>query len=384
MLPFSRCPQNDVFNPDSNPIQPLVITGYNTDVEHDGVVYHVQTEDKGLENPMLLSLVYVGGTILASKRTSYQDLIEVGFDEPVLSERLQRQHRLICAAINAGRIDDLKKMTAAARAASLENSGTINPELISEALPEAIPEPIIEEAALKPESPYEFTFNDPDRVEVVVPAEPSDEFTRNDPDRVEVTPVEPPPPPFQVTSFEDERRQEEVRPFESTLPPTVQPTPKSPTVSSLDDRRGQEPVRPLETTIPPSVQALPLAPSRPSAYTVYDARRRERAAEGQQLSNGLHVDIIGDKDFRGGDNLELELIVTEVSSKGELPVTAAVSVKILGTAFRPVLLSLKTNRHGLVAVSTSIPKFNTGRAAIVIKAAAGGLSTETRRVIHPG
>jgi dihydroorotate dehydrogenase len=98
----------------------------------------------------------------------------------------------------------------------------------------------------------------------------------------------------------------------------------------------------------------------------------------------LHIDIIGDKDFRGGDNLDLELIVTEVSSKGEIPVAATVSVKILGTAFRPVLLSLKTNRHGLVAVNASIPTFNTGRAAIVIKAAAGGLSTETRRVIHPG
>jgi len=48
-----------------------VITGYNTDVEHDGVVYHVQTEDKGLETPFILSLVYSGGAILASKRSRY-------------------------------------------------------------------------------------------------------------------------------------------------------------------------------------------------------------------------------------------------------------------------------------------------------------------------
>jgi len=43
-----------------------VITGYNTDVEFDGVVYHVQTEDKGLDTPVILSLVYSGGAILAS------------------------------------------------------------------------------------------------------------------------------------------------------------------------------------------------------------------------------------------------------------------------------------------------------------------------------
>ena len=88
-----------------------MITGFNTDIEHDGVVYHVQTEDKGLDSPIILSLVYVGGTILASKRSPYEDLIASGFSDEVLSERLKRQHRLICAAINSGRIDDLKKMS---------------------------------------------------------------------------------------------------------------------------------------------------------------------------------------------------------------------------------------------------------------------------------
>ena len=87
-----------------------MITGYNTDVEFDGVVYHVQTEDKGLDTPLILSLVYSGGAILASKRSSYDDLIARGFDESVLAARLQRQHKLICAAVHAGRIDDLKQL----------------------------------------------------------------------------------------------------------------------------------------------------------------------------------------------------------------------------------------------------------------------------------
>ncbi|HYG12452.1 MAG TPA: hypothetical protein VD835_21120, partial [Pyrinomonadaceae bacterium] len=89
----------------------IVITGFNTDIEFDGVVYHVQTEDKGLETPLILSLVYVGGAILASKRSPYQDLINAGFDPLVLAERLQRQHKLICAAVKAGRIDDLKRLS---------------------------------------------------------------------------------------------------------------------------------------------------------------------------------------------------------------------------------------------------------------------------------
>jgi hypothetical protein len=87
-----------------------VLTGFNTDVEYGGVVYHVQTEDKGLQTPFILSLVYTGGAILASKRSPYDDLIAGGFDEDVLAQRLSRQHKLICAAVHAGRIDDLKRL----------------------------------------------------------------------------------------------------------------------------------------------------------------------------------------------------------------------------------------------------------------------------------
>ena len=89
-----------------------MITGFNTDVEFDGVIYHVQTEDKGLDTPIILSLVYSGGAILASKRSPYDDLIARGFDENVLAARLQRQHKLICAAVHAGRIDELKQLAA--------------------------------------------------------------------------------------------------------------------------------------------------------------------------------------------------------------------------------------------------------------------------------
>lgn len=89
-----------------------VLTGFNTDVEHGGITYHVQTEDKGLTTPLILSLVYHGGAILVARRTPYEDLIKQGFDEAVLAERLHRQHKLICAAIKAGRLKDLQTKSA--------------------------------------------------------------------------------------------------------------------------------------------------------------------------------------------------------------------------------------------------------------------------------
>lgn len=84
-----------------------MISGFNTDIEHNGVVYHVQTEDKGAPANVLMSLVYDKGTILASKRAAYDS----GTNEKVLAERLSRQHKLICAAVNSGRISELAAMT---------------------------------------------------------------------------------------------------------------------------------------------------------------------------------------------------------------------------------------------------------------------------------
>lgn len=89
-----------------------MITGFNTDIEFEGVTYHVQTEDKGLSKPIILSLVYNKGTILASKRSGYDDLLGRDFNERILAERLAKQHKLMCAAIKAGRLEDLKKLSA--------------------------------------------------------------------------------------------------------------------------------------------------------------------------------------------------------------------------------------------------------------------------------
>ena len=110
-----------------------MISGFNTDIEFDGTVYHVQTEDKGMSSRQIMSLVYNRGTILASKRVSYDDLLIGEFDEKQLSERVGRQHKLICAAVRAGRIDELKEMTAktAAGGAKAKASVKVNVDAVA-------------------------------------------------------------------------------------------------------------------------------------------------------------------------------------------------------------------------------------------------------------
>jgi hypothetical protein len=90
-----------------------VITGFNTDIRHNDKVYHIQTEDKGLANPYIESLVYVGGEILASKKTSYVEELKTGVDEKWIGGLMEQQHRTMIAAIKRGRLDQPAEATQA-------------------------------------------------------------------------------------------------------------------------------------------------------------------------------------------------------------------------------------------------------------------------------
>jgi hypothetical protein len=83
-----------------------MITGFNNDIKHQGVVYHVQTEDKGETSAWIESLIYVGGRILARKRATYKQLLEEGADRPAIAKLMERQHRLMIQQIREGRFDD--------------------------------------------------------------------------------------------------------------------------------------------------------------------------------------------------------------------------------------------------------------------------------------
>lgn len=83
-----------------------MITGFNTDVRHGNRIYHVQTEDKGLSNPKIETLIYVGGEILDSYRSSYDDLLAAPpVGESAIQTRMDEQHRAVIRDIKHGKYD---------------------------------------------------------------------------------------------------------------------------------------------------------------------------------------------------------------------------------------------------------------------------------------
>lgn len=280
-----------------------VITGFNTDIEHDGVVYHVQTEDKGLDSPIILSLVYVGGTILASKRSPYEDLIAEGFSDEVLAERLKRQHKLICAAIHSGRLDDLKRMSGRRKEATVQE---------------------------------EIVVEQPEEVEAAPPA------TVEEPFEIEHWPITQqwvPPPPAPPA--------EEVAPAEEAEP---------------EHELVEEGAPAAETPEPPP----------------------EELTSEVALEDGLVITLLDDDEFYSGRGYTLRVHISHRIGNEEKPLAnAAVSVKILGTTFRPLIYSLKTEIDGVASVATQIPQFTSGRAAVLVRAVTKDQAAELRRIIHP-
>ena len=80
-----------------------MLVGYNNNVTYKGKVYHVQTEDSGLNNPIIVTLLYIKGTILASKKTSYSHLIGIKDIKKSVRELMKEQHKAILKELIAGK-----------------------------------------------------------------------------------------------------------------------------------------------------------------------------------------------------------------------------------------------------------------------------------------
>ena len=80
-----------------------MVTGFNTDVKYQGVVYHVQTEDKGPVNPMIETLIYKGGEILGSRRLPYADLLTSENDEAQIAKMMEDQHKGVMLEVKRGK-----------------------------------------------------------------------------------------------------------------------------------------------------------------------------------------------------------------------------------------------------------------------------------------
>ncbi len=82
-----------------------MLTGYNTDFKYQGKVYHCQTEDGGVSSPYITSLLYFQGAILASRKTSYADILKADCLDDVVRDLMMEQHKQMIRDLMQGKLD---------------------------------------------------------------------------------------------------------------------------------------------------------------------------------------------------------------------------------------------------------------------------------------
>lgn len=77
--------------------------GFNQNIKYGGEVYHVQTEDGGRDNPVVTTVVFKNGVTVASRRTSYSDILSFEKLDEVVREIMREQHQAVVRDLKAGR-----------------------------------------------------------------------------------------------------------------------------------------------------------------------------------------------------------------------------------------------------------------------------------------
>ena len=340
-----------------------MITGFNTDIEFQGITYHVQTEDKGIDTPLILSLVYNRGTILASKRSPYNDLLAETFDEKELTERLQKQHKLMCAAVRAGRIEDLKRMTM--KDSASRHKGLVTQKEIKKA---------VEEKPIVFQQPETISLKSEEKPTVFQKPEAAPQKQENFLPPVFKDNSRPVSQPNKITNDlpKLELREKPVLPILREKVEEKIPKPKEDLVWDIPinivEENFVEAIHIVEEEIILPAEAVEI---------ITDSTKIEQVAD-----YNLKIELLSEVIFRSGERKTISILVFRGNRETGLS-GAQVIVKVIGTSFRPLIFHAKTDSNGVATVHLQLPQFKAGRAAVLIRAMSENEETELRRVIEP-
>jgi len=80
-----------------------MLFGQNTNVKVEGITYHVQTEDRGVNHAVIDTTVHCRGRVMHRRTKDYLDLLPMDTSrEQELRVRLDEQHRAVIAEMRSG------------------------------------------------------------------------------------------------------------------------------------------------------------------------------------------------------------------------------------------------------------------------------------------
>ena len=83
-----------------------MLGGFNTNIRHRGVLFHVQSEDSGREHPHIITHLFHGGNIMFSEKSSYLEHVDDPECELRVKELMEGQHKTVLKRLRAGDFDE--------------------------------------------------------------------------------------------------------------------------------------------------------------------------------------------------------------------------------------------------------------------------------------
>ena len=123
-----------------------MVLGFNHNLMYKGEVFHVQTEDSGVANPHIITLLYRGGVIISSKKTSYSDILRMDSLDVVVEELMKEQHKDMMRRLKAGEFDE---KAFAIKAQLIENYEIPSPKPESDSVSELFGSPSVSRSSAK-------------------------------------------------------------------------------------------------------------------------------------------------------------------------------------------------------------------------------------------
>jgi len=265
-----------------------------------------------------------------------------------LSERLQKQHKLICAAVRAGRIEDLKRMT--------------------------MKESVSRQKGLVAQREVKFSA---EKKEISVREKQSavSKLLQNGTANQDI-----PLPQILREKFQSGGQAKEI---ELDLPETIAEKRNDAKISKpTEDLIWDFPISVVEDDEPiiEAVQIIEeelILPAE-AVEIMTDFAKSEHAAPDE-----LKIELPEGITFKGGERKTVNVLVHRGNDKKGLN-GAQIMIKVLGSSFRPLIFHAKTDANGIAVVHLQLPNFKGGRASIIIKVMSDGEEAELRQAIEQG
>ena len=83
-----------------------MLPGYNHNITYKEQQFHIQTEDSGIKNPCIITLLYRDGVIISSQKTGYADILKAEQLWEIVEDLMKEQHKEMLRCLKRGEFDE--------------------------------------------------------------------------------------------------------------------------------------------------------------------------------------------------------------------------------------------------------------------------------------